>query len=105
MIIIAVIFSLANNSCQKGIASEGIASDYNGIITGSDLRKCACCGGLMINFDGETQPYTGDFKLIENSSDLGISENDKFPIYAKVEWKSDTTKGCNNIIITKFERR
>jgi hypothetical protein len=105
LIIIVITFSLFNNSCQKGIASEEIASDYNGIITGSDARKCVCCGGLMINFDGETQPYTGDFKLIDNAADLGISESDKFPIYAKVQWKPDTTNVCNHIIITKFERR
>jgi hypothetical protein len=49
LIIIVLIFSLFNNSCQKRITSEGVASDYNGIITGSDLRKCSCCGELMIN--------------------------------------------------------
>lgn len=97
---VAVIFLLAIIACQKEIAPN-----YNAIITGFDARKCACCGGLMINFNGETKPYVGDFKLIDNAADLGISENDKFPIYAKVEWEPDTANVCNHIIITKFERQ
>jgi hypothetical protein len=100
LLIILIIFLFANNSCQKRIAP-----DYKAIITGFDSRKCICCGGLMINFNGETKPYTGDFKLIDNAADLGISENDKFPIYARVKWKPDTTNVCNHIIITKFERQ
>jgi hypothetical protein len=99
LIIILIIFFVASTSCQKEIMP-----DYNAVITGFDLRKCACCGGLMINFNGETKPYVGDFKLIDNFADLSISENDKFPIYAKVEWKPDTANVCNHIIITKFEK-
>ena len=75
------------------------------IITGSDMRMCVCCGGLMISFNGETRPYTGDFKLIENSTDLGITEKDTFPIYVKVDWKVDMTTVCNHIIVTRFKRR
>ena len=76
----------------------------NGIITGSDARMCICCGGLMITFDGETRPYAGDFRLIENSADLGITEKDTFPIYVKVDWKVDTNNVCNHIIIIRFKR-
>ena len=75
------------------------------IITGSDARTCVCCGGLMITFNGETRPYTGDFKLIENGVDLGITEKDTFPVYVKVDWKVDTTNSCNHIIITRIGRR
>jgi len=99
-IILLATFLVINNSCKKG-RLDG----YNAIITGFDLRMCACCGGLMINFDGETKAYNGDFKLIDNAVDLGISENDKFPVFARVEWTPDTTNICNYIIITKFERQ
>lgn len=74
------------------------------IITGYDARTCICCGGLMITFDGETRPYVGEFKLIENSSALGITAKDTFPIYVKVDWKIDATNVCNHILITKFAR-
>ena len=75
------------------------------IITGPDARACICCGGLMITFNGETRPYTGDFRLIENSGDIGITDKDKFPIYVKVDWKEDTTNVCNHIFITRIARR
>jgi hypothetical protein len=75
------------------------------IITGSDARTCICCEGLMITFNGEARPYTGDFKLIENGADFGITDNDTFPIYVKVDWKVDATNVCNHIIITRLTKR
>ena len=75
------------------------------IITGADMRACPCCGGYMISFNGETTPYAGDFKLIENGSEFGITEKDIFPLYVKVDWKTDTTNACHNIIITRLARR
>lgn len=76
------------------------------IITGSDVRTCLCCGGLMITFDGESKPYSGDFRLISNRAvDIGITQSDTFPIYVKVDWKEDTSNVCNHIFITKIARR
>ncbi len=75
------------------------------IITGSDQRYCICCGGLMITFNGETRPYTGDFKLIANSADLGLTNKDTFPLYVKVDWKADTGNVCGRISITRFARK
>lgn len=98
--IILALFFFVNNSCKKEAPYMNDA-----IITGSDLRTCICCGGLMITFNGEVRPYTGDFKLIDNGGDLGITEKDSFPIYVKVDWKVDTTNVCNHIIITRVARR
>ena len=77
----------------------------DGIITGSDMRTCICCGGLMITFNEETRPYVGDFKLIDNGVDIGITDKDKFPIYVKVDWVVDTTNVCNHIFVTRITRR
>jgi hypothetical protein len=99
-IIFCILFFI-NSSCKKEVAFMNDA-----IITGSDARTCICCGGLMITFDGESRPYSGDFKLIDNPAvDLGIKEKDTFPIYVKVDWKVDTTNVCHHIIITKIARR
>lgn len=76
----------------------------NAIITGFDMRACACCGGLMITFNGEKTPYTGDFKLIGNETDLGQQYKENFPVYVKVDWKNDTTNICQHIIITRIAR-
>lgn len=98
--IILTAFFLVSNSCKKEAPYMNDA-----IITGSDVRTCICCGGLMITFDGETRPYTGDFRLIQNSADIGITEKDKFPIYVKVDWSVNTNNVCNQIIITRIARR
>ncbi|MEP7228717.1 MAG: hypothetical protein ABI691_00615 [Ginsengibacter sp.] len=102
--IILTLFFLGSNSCQKEITQE-VPYINNAIITGYDVRACVCCGGLMITFDGELKPYTGAFRLISNSADIGIKQTDTFPIYVKVDWKEDTTNICNHILITKIARR
>ena len=83
----------------------------DGIITGFDSRMCPCCGGLMINFSGETQPYKGNFYLITNDpSELGITNNSAFPIRIKVDWTQDdvvcTSGAIGNLIkITRYKKQ
>jgi len=90
-------------SCKKSETPSPFMND--GIITGPDVRACVCCGGLMINFNGDALPYSGEFRLIENGKDLGITDKDKFPIYVNVDWKTDMTNTCNHIIITRMARK
>jgi hypothetical protein len=101
LFMILTLSALANMSCKK---TEATFMD-DATITGPDLRTCPCCGGLMITFNGETRPYTGDFKLIENGTQLGIKDNEAFPIFVKVDWKTDSTNICHHIIITRIARR
>lgn len=76
------------------------------VITGYDLRMCACCGGLMINFDNNPKPYSGPGYDVSNNPDsLGITSTTTFPIYMNVKWEH-TPYACGNYItITSFERR
>ncbi len=67
-------------SCKK----KDVPFKNNAVITCSDVRMCPCCGGVMINFESETRPYAGNLKLVQNSSTIGISERDAFPIFVKV---------------------
>lgn len=95
------LLSLLNGSCKK---DDKYMSDA--VITGYDGRMCACCGGLMITFNGETRPYEGDFKLIDNSADLSIKPADTFPIYVKVDWTTDPSRCFGNYIeVTRFKRK
>jgi hypothetical protein len=89
------------SSCEK---SDNYMADA--IITGVDMRACACCGGFMITFDGETHPYTGDYKLVDNNADLGVTSTDTFPIYVKVDWQPIPDKCSGNYIkITRIKRK
>lgn len=102
-IILTLVF-FANYSCKKETPKE-IPNTNDAIITGSDVRMCICCGGLMITFDGETKPYTGNFRRISNPGALGLTQADTFPIYVNVDWMEDTTNVCHTILITRIARR
>ncbi len=102
LLLISVMTALAllSSACRK---DDEYMSDA--VITGYDVRECACCCGLMINFDGQTQPYTGDFKLIDNSAKLGIDSYEIFPVYVKVDWTSNADKCFGSYIeVTKLKR-
>jgi hypothetical protein len=101
-----LLFSLTISACKK---QAGFMN--NAVITGFDSRMCPCCGGLMINFIGETQPYKGEFYLITNDPpELGISNNSVFPIRIKVDWTQNgvgcTSGAIGNLIkLTRFKRQ
>lgn len=100
VIAIAIIFySCADNPAQSSMTDA--------VITGFDLRACACCGGLMINFNGDTASYKGEFYIISNNpAEFGITDISDFPIFVKVDWQKDTSACINNrIIITKFVKK
>lgn len=91
LVLLIFAFTLIS-SCSK----ESQTSDA--ILTGFDARTCICCGGLMIAFNGETQPYKGEFKLIDNTSEMGIGFNEPFPINVKVDWVSVPNKCSGEFI-------
>ena len=77
----------------------------DGIITGSDRGACICCGGLMITFTQNPEPYAAEFRRIENAAELRITDKDKFPIYVKVDWRIDSASACKPIIITRMIKK
>lgn len=100
--IVAVISAVSIASCKKESASLKKA-----VITGYDPRKCACCGGLMINFNEKTERFPDSFFLISNASfELGITSTTSFPVYCSVD--TIQLKKCyagTYVEITKFEKR
>lgn len=89
--------------CDKPNTSQTLT---DGIITGMDYRKCACCGGLMITFSNDPKPYSAEFFNIgQMPPNTGISDSSTFPIYVKVKY-SKPTSTCGNIIdISILEKR
>lgn len=76
------------------------------IITGIDYRKCACCGGLMITFSNDPQPYSAEFFNIgKMPPNTGISESSEFPIYVKVKYSKSTANCGNAIDISILKKR
>jgi hypothetical protein len=77
------------------------------VITGFDKRLCACCGGLVINFEGDTSFNSSNYYLVINKpEEFGIAYDSQFPIYVNVDWEK-ISDGClgKEIKINKLERR
>ncbi len=103
-ILVSVLLSALLFSCKKEYSYE--SKLRNAIITGFDKRKCACCGGLVINFEGNTQSSQGMEYLIDNNSfEFGIDPvTASFPIACRVEWVPVDRCVDGFIRITKFKR-
>ena len=100
-----VFCSLSSVSCKKTNGGNS-SSLKDAVITGIDQRACPCCGGLMINFRGETKSYTGQFYLIENDlAGYDINSTTPFPIFVKVEYSNLEKCSGNFITITKLTKK
>lgn len=95
IILLALLISVTILSCKKEPQEE-----YNGKITGYDLRMCACCGGTFITIDKV------GYRIISLPPNSGIDlTKDTFPIYVIVSWhKSSTPCIGDEIIIDKIRK-
>lgn len=91
-VFIAILF-LTTLSCKKSNTNA-----IHAIITGYDPRMCACCGGLMINFEGITHPpMSPDYYQVKNDpASLGIMPTTAFPVYADVTYVLEAQPGCGS---------
>lgn len=101
-----LVFALAIlGACSKpkpvATCKEGF---QKAIITGYDMRKCACCGGLMVTFSNDSKPYSSDFVLVESlPKGSTINENTKFPVNVCIKYeKIETSCGTVKIKITEM---
>ncbi len=71
-----------------------------GIITGPDLRMCACCGGWMIQIDSGT--YVFDSLPVGSAI---ILEKESFPLAVWLDWHLKPN-GCpvNRIIVERIRK-
>ncbi len=71
-----------------------------GVITGQDYRMCACCGGWIINIEGENY----QFDSIPANSGF-VLEKESLPITVQLDWKQ-TTGSCpsNRITVQRIKK-
>jgi hypothetical protein len=78
------------------------AEEYSskGVITGQDMRMCACCGGWIINIEGEN--YL--FDALPTNSSLSL-EKESFPLSVLLNWEL-VMGGCpsNRIRVTGIKK-
>jgi hypothetical protein len=79
------------------------------VITGYDLRACACCGGVRFNKGDDTMPYSSNTLLTDSLPAAFTSRYTlKFPMRVKLSWLPDTSlcgKALSKVIITQAELR
>ena len=91
-LIIVVFFILIGfMSCQKPTTSD---FQSTGIITGVDLKMCACCGGYYIQIDNVTY----EFDTLPAGSNIDL-QNATYPIPVKLDWQLSTKTACPNVRI------
>jgi hypothetical protein len=92
------IFFFSLTFCHKEHYTDYTSS---GIITGPDIRACACCGGWFIQIDSTTY----EFDTLPDSSDINL-EKETFPVYVKLDWQFPGTGYCpaNKIIILRIKK-
>jgi len=103
---LVISLALVLTGCKK--TSVVLPKQYDGVITGYDMRKCAspACGGLFITLKKDTAqnppPY---YRTNQTLTQLGISENTRFPIYVDLSYRPDTGifKAYNYIVVTSIE--
>ena len=99
-----IVLSLCSVSCNKTTTNNMYEKDA--VLTGFDQRACPCCGGLMINFTGDTKPYSHPFFLIENdAATLGVEATANFPIHVKVNYTKLEKCGDSYVRIDKIEKK
>lgn len=96
IIFLVLMISITLLSCKKEPQQE-----YNGKITGYDLRMCACCGGTIIVIGNATYR----FDSLPPNSGIDLSK-DTFPIYVVVSWHKKSTQCLGDeIIIDKIRKK
>ncbi|MBS3913863.1 MAG: hypothetical protein KG003_05150 [Bacteroidetes bacterium] len=103
VILLGVVALFSTTSCYKKKTVEGF---HPAVITGFDARECACCGGLLINFQNHVNSFDGEYRTISNDpAEFGITDSTAFPVYMKVRYAIDTTKCDGNFIkILEFQK-
>ncbi len=70
-----------------------------GYIQGEDLALCACCGGIIIEINGENYRF-------ENINKFNIDlEKETSPLKVDLNWHiSESPAMCNEIIIEEMKK-
>jgi hypothetical protein len=102
-LLLALILLLA--ACKK---DEPYMTDA--VLTGYDLRNCACCGGLLLNMGNAALKYSSDYYLVDQyPADFVIDSTTAFPLYVRILWHQTQYPPCgdsaHHITITRMERR
>ena len=87
IVLVVIIILTGFVCCHKEVNNSGYQSE--GLISGPDLRACACCGGYYVQIDKTTY----EFDSLPPNSDINL-QKDTFPILIKLNWQISQKTPC-----------
>ena len=97
LIILGLIFLTSCNSDDDNSETE---FESTALISGFDMTLCACCGGWIIDIDGEESEDR--FSELPENSGINL-ETVEFPISVKLNWTESNEYCGQGIIIESLE--
>ena len=101
-ILLAALLTLGLNGCHTDCPTDPPVDEFEsiGVITGPDLRACACCGGYLITIEGKQYriwEFPADHDLVFNSME-------NFPMTVRLDWEP-APQQCigDEIIVERIE--
>ena len=96
LLVLGLIFFI---SCDSDDNSE-TEFESTGMISGFDMTLCACCGGWIIDIDGEESENR--FTELPQNIDINL-ETVEFPISVKLNWTESNEYCGKGIVIESLE--
>jgi len=90
-------------SCSNDDDNSEIEFESTAEIKGLDLTLCACCGGWIIEIDGDGTDRRFEELPDDSDIDLDSIENDGLPISVKLNWSESDEYCGNGITIESIE--
>jgi len=91
--VLLIFLSIILFSCSK---DDEIKFESSAKITGYDMRKCACCGGWLIEI--EDIKAVKHFDNLPENSQIDL-QNTTFPLSVNINWTETDTYCGNGVII------
>lgn len=104
-----ILFIACLSACNQKTKATTMENNktVDAIIIGFDARRCLHCGGYMVTFSNNPEPYKADhYQWRPKTEKFGVNHSSKFPLYVKIKYKnvkSDQVASKGEIEITEME--
>ncbi len=86
--------------CDNDDDSQASKFESTATISGFDMTLCACCGGWVININGQESDRR--FSELPQNSNIDL-QNSTFPLSVRLNWSESNEYCGNGIIIESIE--
>ena len=98
--LLIVLGLLLLTTCNSDDDNNEMEFESTALISGFDMALCACCGGWIIDIDGEESENR--FSELPQNSGINL-ETAEFPISVKLNWTASNAYCDRGVIIESLE--